>query len=101
MIPRFTQLCLCEATALSTEQDVPAFLAEFLMSVCFFRLPFLKKKKKSSTGMAEVTLYKGKVMRLGSRQTRIYIQALILTRCVTLQKWLNLLASVSLSVRGE
>ena len=51
--------------------------------------------------MAEVTLYKGKVMRLGSRQTRIYIQALILTRCVTLQKWLNLLASVSLSVRGE
>lgn len=31
--PRLTRLCLYEQTALSHEQDVPAFLPEFLMSV--------------------------------------------------------------------
>lgn len=46
--------------------------------------------------MAEVMLYKGKCVHLRLRQTRIYNQFLLFITCLTLGKWLSLLASGSL-----
>lgn len=100
MIPRLTQLCFPNGL-LSHEQDVPTFLAEFLMNVSSFLSPCLggKKKERQKKWLKKHSI---KVHAFEMQADHnLYPGSVPDYSCLTLGKWLNLLASVSLYVRWE